>query len=254
MPEVGCYIYVISRGLAPETVQGVVGLDGQPVRVISHRGLDAIVSAVDLQTYGEEGLRENLEDLRWLETVARRHDDVVQAIARRGPAAPMRLATICHDDDAVRARLEEWHGGLVKALDRVVGRGEWSVKLIVPSEPDATPATADAAPAESGAAYLRRKKEQVQRRTTSHDQSVETANRAYSELAELAVASRRLQPQDPRLTGLDGTMTLNAAFLVETEEETVFQRRLHDLEHEVAPTTVQFAGPWPPYSFATLEG
>ena len=37
--------------------------------------------------------------------------------------------------------------------------------------------------------------------------------------AGLSVASRRLAPQDPRLTGREGTMLLNAAYLVATEGE-----------------------------------
>ena len=81
-----------------------------PLEVVRHRGLDAVVSSMSTWTeFGEEGLQRNLEDLEWLETVARRHDDVVQLVAGTGSVAPLRLATICLDDDGVRARLDEWY-------------------------------------------------------------------------------------------------------------------------------------------------
>ena len=106
----GRYLYAITRGVTNDDVAAAaVGLGGSDVDVVDHRGLQAVVSTVRLEEFGEEGLRRNLEDLAWLETVARGHDAVVQAVAAHGPTAPLRLATICLDDDGVRARLDEWH-------------------------------------------------------------------------------------------------------------------------------------------------
>src|SRR5262249_6608748 len=93
----GRYLYAVSRGLPPRDVAGVAGLGGAPLDVVEHRGLAVLVSSVDLEEYGEEGLRRNLEDLAWLEATARGHDEVVRFAAARGATAPMRLVTICLD-------------------------------------------------------------------------------------------------------------------------------------------------------------
>ncbi|HEX2550125.1 MAG TPA: GvpL/GvpF family gas vesicle protein, partial [Nocardioidaceae bacterium] len=94
----GRYLYAVSRGLPPDALADVPGLGDGRLEVLEHQGLSAVVSDVDLEEYGEEGLRRNLERLDWLEEVARRHDEVVHAVAEHGPVAPLRLATICLDD------------------------------------------------------------------------------------------------------------------------------------------------------------
>src|SRR4051794_17527409 len=157
MGETGRYLYAVCRDLDPAVLAGVSGLAGRPLELVELRGLEAVVSTVDLEEYGEEALRANFEDLAWLETAARGHDAVIHALSAAAPTAPLRLATICLDDAGVRRRLTEWHAALEQVLDRVAGRREWSVKVLDP--PGAAPAPAPVAAAVpagggGGAAYL----------------------------------------------------------------------------------------------------
>jgi hypothetical protein len=254
MPERGRYLYAVTRGITAADLAETTGLDDGSLDVVEKDGLAAVVSDVDLAVYGEQGLREHLEDLTWLERVARRHDDVVHAVAQHGPTAPLRLATICLDDDGVRSRLSEWHDGLRAALDRVEGRSEWSVKAY--ARPRAATAGDGAAAATSpgaGAAYLQRKRAQTDERRTAEEQGVTAATEIHAALASTAVASRLLAAQDPRLTGHEGTMTLNGAYLVADQDADAFvaaterQGAAHD------EVRLEVHGPWPPYSFATLD-
>ena len=80
------------------------------------------------------------------------------------------------------------------------------------------PAADDAAPL-SGADYLRRKKQASEARRSGDEAAGRLVESLYESLASRTVASRRLAPQDPRLTGHEGTMLLNAAYLVEASEE-----------------------------------
>ncbi|MBV9832459.1 MAG: GvpL/GvpF family gas vesicle protein, partial [Marmoricola sp.] len=97
-PRTGRYLFAVARGLEPEVLRGVEGLRGAPLDVVEHEGLEAVVCTVDLEEFGEGALRQHLEDLAWLEGVARRHNDVVWATAAHATVAPMRLVTICSDD------------------------------------------------------------------------------------------------------------------------------------------------------------
>jgi hypothetical protein len=245
------YLYAISRGVDPDALAGAEGLGGGRVEVVQHRDLSAIVSTVDLDEYGEEGLRRNLERLDWLEVVARGHDAVVQAVAALGPTAPLRLATICLDDDGVRRRLDEWHDALEQVLDRVEGRMEWSVKVVTPPREAPAPATAGAKV--GGAAYLQRKKAESQARQTDESAALEIAESIHETLSRCSVASRRLPPQDPRLTGQQGTMLLNGAYLVEEDEGPAFQAAVDERKAALPDLAIECRGPWPPYSFAMLE-
>jgi hypothetical protein len=247
----GRYLYAVTRGLPDEALAGRTGLDGAPLETVEHRGLSVLVSSVDLDEYGEDALRRHLEDLAWLEVTARGHDEVVRLAAGHGATAPMRLVTICLDDDAVRARLDAAYDEIVQALGRIEGRSEWSVKAFAPREaPTPSPAAVGTG---GGAAYLRARKAAVEGRRAREESAMETAEDLHAALSRLAVASRRLPPQDPRLSGYEGRMTLNAAYLVEDADQDTFAQEVARLGATHPEARVTAAGPWPPYSFATLE-
>jgi hypothetical protein len=252
MAEKALYLYAVTRGPGPALTE-VEGHGGRPVHGVQVRHLTAVVSEVDLSEFGEEALRRNLEDLGWLEKVARRHDEVVHAIAQSAAVAPFRLATICLDAAAVRQRLERLYDQFSAALQRVEGRQEWSVKLVSLPQQE-TVSTLDALPGSgSGAAYLKRKKEINERRAQQESAALDAADRVYDELAGYAVAGRRLEPQDPRLSGHQGSMVLNAAFLVDAAGAVEFTAAAERLAEQLLPDSLSVAGPWPPYSFATLD-
>ncbi|MDQ4055216.1 MAG: GvpL/GvpF family gas vesicle protein [Actinomycetota bacterium] len=252
MAETGRYLYAITRDVDHYVLDHLPALGEGRLEVVEQHGLSAVVSTVGLDEYGEEGLTRNLERLEWLEEVARCHDTVVQAMAAIGPTAPLRLATICLDDAAVRHRLDEWYPALQQALDRVEGRMEWSVKAFAPARP-AAPTTGEPDEPVGGAEYLRRKKAQTEARHADTEQAMRAADEVHDALARASVASRRLPAQDPRLTGHDREMLLNGAYLVEIAQESAFTDVVQELANAHPELGLSCGGPWAAYSFATLE-
>ena len=214
-----------------------------------------MVCAVDLDEFGEGSLARNFEDLAWLEKVARSHNDVVSAVAESGTVAPMRLVTICEGGQSVRDRIEALYLDLSAALDRVEGRREWSVKVYAaaPAADQAPEQADDAGEVGSGAAYLRRKRAAADRRRAASDRSLQVADDIYDELTSGAMAARQLPPQDPRLTGRPEPMILNAAYLVSIDEGQAFRALVNRVAESHPGATLEAEGPWPPYSFATLD-
>ncbi|HET6625149.1 MAG TPA: GvpL/GvpF family gas vesicle protein [Nocardioidaceae bacterium] len=254
MAERARYLYAITRNVDPSPLGSTPALSGGRLDVVEHRGLTAVVSDVDLREFGQEGLRENLERLEWLEKVARGHDTVVQAVASLGPTAPLRLATICLDDEGVRRRLDEWHDALHVVLDRVEGRMEWSVKAFADPVQAGVDTSGVPEPAQGGgAAYLQRKKSEQTAREHREADAARVAGEIHDALAASSSASRRLPAQDPQLTGHTGTMTLNGAYLVDLDEVAEFEATFHRLQKEHPDAALALQGPWPPYSFAVLE-
>jgi hypothetical protein len=250
----GSYLFAVTRGLDTAALQGQEGLRGAPLRAVTHEDLQAVVCTVDLGEFGEDALTDHLEDLEWLEEVARRHNEVVWLAAQHATTAPARLVTIFAGDDRVAAMLVQHRDQLTRSLDSVEGCQEWSVKLYAaraPVEPEArAPVSAGAG---AGAAYLQRKKAAAQQRRQSSEQSARLAESAYQALASVAVASRRLPAQDPRLTGRSDTMVLNAAFLVPVERREELHAAVAGIDDGGGVVTAEIGGPWPAYSFATLE-
>ncbi len=250
MADTARYLYAVARGIEPGELGDLRGLRGAPVEIVRHRDLDAVVGDVPMAEFDEDGLKQNLEHLPWLEEVALGHHEVVNAVAARAPTAPMRLATIFFDDDAVRDRLAELYDDLVEVLDRVDRRAEWSVKVVLPEQPLAPATTSEPT---SGADFLRQRRAQAEEREARQTAGVHTAEDIHRTLCEVSVAARVLPAQDPQLTGFTGTMILNGAYLVAVEEQEAFMARLHEVEAAHGDAQIESGGPWPPYSFATLE-
>lgn len=253
----GLYCYAITRGLGSEDLDGRNGIDDAPLRLVRHEDLAAVVSEVDLEEFGEEGLRRNLEDLTWLERVATAHDRVTREVAERVAVAPLRLATVFLGEDSLRARLAEWHERAEQALDRIEGREEWSVKAY--ADPASRPGTQDGSAADeagvgAGKAYLLRRRAATQQREAALREDAEAAQRMHEELRGFVVAGRRLAPQDRRLTGHVGEMILNGTYLVDRGRVETFKSEVDRLAGLYEHIRVELAGPWPPYSFASLEG
>jgi hypothetical protein len=252
MGDQGRYLYAVCRGLDPAVLTGIPGVGEGPVEILDVLDLQAVVSTVDLDEYGEEGLRSNLEQLDWVEHTARRHDAVIQACAAHAPTAPMRMTTIYIDDWSVRRRLELWYDALLAALNRVTGRQEWSVKVYATTAP--RPEVDEAEPAAtSGAAYLRGKKAAADARRTAQAQAMRAAREVDGVLGDLAVATRHLRAQDPRLSGVEEAMLLNGAYLVDEQSAPEFTAQVAQLVAGHPEVSIACGGPWPPYSFATVE-
>jgi hypothetical protein len=249
--ETGAYIYAACRRIEPGALDGLTGLRDEPLRILQQRDLAAVVSTVDLDEFGEEALRQRFEDLDWLEQVARRHDEVIRAVwLASGLVAPFRLATICRTDDNVRERLESRYDELARALDRVEGCSEWSVKAFLPAEPtDDVPDDK----ASTGTAYLLRRRRALDRKQQAAVDADAVAEEIHHEVATASQACRRLPPQDRRLTGYADPMILNGSYLVDDRDAGSFRSVVDQLVVRRPAVRVTLDGPWPPYSFTTLE-
>ena len=252
MSESGRYLFAVTRGLPAEGLAGTHGLRDASLQLVPCGELQAVVCSVDLAEFGEEPLRRNLEDLPWVEELARTHDEVVRSVAEKATVAPMRLVTIYADDTRLREQIGLLHDALVAALDRVDGCAEWSVKVYAgTAEPSRERPARE--PATSGAAYLQRKRDQATARQSADEQAAQVAHHIHDALAGLADAARTLAPQDPRLSGRPEPMVHNGAYLVRNERAHSFRTSAESVTAEHPSMTVEVQGPWPPYSFAVLD-
>lgn len=251
MAEYGTYLYAITYDLGESALPRLTGVAGTDVRALERSGLRAFVGEVPLEEFGEEALRQNLEDLAWLESTARAHNDVVDSLARATPTAPVRLVTVYSGDEQVAALLDQREEEFRAVLSRIAGRSEWGVKVYVDQERAAQSAPANAVRERPGMAYLKRRRHDLQSREEAWQQAASRAAAIDDALAALSVATRKHPAQDPQLSGRKEWMVLNAAYLVDDERRDEFTRAansIHDPDIEI-----QLTGPWAPYSFATLE-
>jgi len=178
---------------------------------------------------------------------------VVYAVGRVGPVVPTRLATVYRDDARIGTVLADRRADFSAVLDRVTDRTEWGVKVYAapaPPRPAAAPAPDTTGP---GAAYLRRRREQLSAEHQTQQAAVDDAQEVHAALSRCAEAVRRHPPQDRRLTGQAAAMLLNGAYLVGTEHSQQFGATVAALSGRYRTIRLELTGPWPPYSFSTVE-
>lgn len=254
----GVWLYSITTdSIGDAQLDGVTGVAGEPVRAVTSSGLVAVVGTVSLGEFGQEPLQRKLEDLDWLAATARAHDAVVAAVVRSGPTVPLRLATLYLDDDRVRRLLTERQEEFDATLRRVTGRSEWGVKGYgdakilaqnVKEEPSSAGATG------KGTAYLLRRRAELSAQQDVERKAAGHAGEIHSALLDQAVDGVRRQVTDPVLTGKRAWMILNGTYLVDNERVEGFAALVAALDAESPGITLELTGPWPPYSFAGIDG
>ena len=254
MTDTGIYVYGISRDLAEDATRELRGVGGVPVHAVTEGDLTALASTVSLADFGEDALRRNLEDLGWLESAARAHHGVVDATSAFAPTVPLGLATVYRTEDRVRETLRERAEEFTRALDRITGRTEWGVKGYATLERPTTPEEPAGDDTERpGTSYLMRRRTRQRTEQASRAEVMEFADRLDAELRGLAEDARLHPPQDPRLSGHEGWMIINAAYLVDDARAGEFRAAVASLGAERPEVTLELTGPWAPYSFATEE-
>ena len=101
-----------------------------------------------------------------------------------------------------------------------------------------------------GTAYLLRRRSQRDRTQRRRQDLLEAADDAHTQLADVAVESRRYPLQDARLSGRPEPMVLNATYLVDDSAVAQFEERVRALS--TVELQLELTGPWAPYSFAAM--
>ncbi|WP_236787888.1 GvpL/GvpF family gas vesicle protein [Amycolatopsis sp. GM8] len=249
----GIWLYAVTRKANPAALGDRSGVASETPRTVEAGGLVAVVGDVPLPAFGEEALHRNFEDLDWLAAVARAHDAVIGAVVAAGPAVPVRLATVYGDDDRVRTVLTDRATEFAQVLDHVAGRAEWGVKVFVTPVAESRPTAGKSSEHGAGTAYLARRRAALTQRERHDRGAAEQADRVHRTLATLAAGSRLHPPQSQVLAGNAGRMILNAAYLIDDDHAASFAQAVAACDGEHDTISVHLTGPWPPYSFSSLE-
>jgi Gas vesicle synthesis protein GvpL/GvpF len=242
--------------------EGAAGIEqSRPVERVEAAGLAALVSRVPRAEFGEEPLRENLNDLGWLERVARAHEAVLDQTLGAATIVPLRICTLYESEERVRQMLTRERASLTAALDELTGREEWGVKVLV--DPDLLAREARSRSEElraleaevdargDGGAYMLRRRLEREVRELADALAAELAEQVQSRLGVVALDGVTRSPQNPSLSGHEGSMVLNAAYLVDAERVDELRQLVVDLnaEYVALGARIELTGPWPPYNF-----
>ena len=102
-----------------------------------------------------------------------------------------------------------------------------------------------------GGAYMLRRRLERHLREVSESLARELAHDVHGRLEERALDAVTRAPQNRELSGHEGEMILNGAYLVEAERVNELRELVAQLEaqHEALGAHIELSGPWPPYNF-----
>jgi hypothetical protein len=245
------YAYAITpAGLElPDDVAALTG--GGTVRLIADGDLALLVSPLDPEQLELD--EDDLSESGRLATLARGHDAVVRAAAMAGPVLPLRFGTAVPDDDAARRLLRTHADAARRQLDRIGGTREWGVRLVRPVSEPALAGPTPVRPAHrediSGREYLARRRQALDEHERAGQHATEAVERLDKVLAPHVTETLR------RGGSAGSSLLLDVACLVPPDREAGFAAAVADLAEELRPQhlDVELTGPWPPYSFASLD-
>ncbi|MEE1805076.1 GvpL/GvpF family gas vesicle protein [Streptomyces sp. BE133] len=265
MTEAITYAYAVARdadGSLEEALSGLPGVAEAPVHLVRVEHSDDVVVAVSPvpeRDFQEAALRTHLEDLDWLESVARAHHRVIEALAARTAVLPLRLATVYLDDERVRLMLRARYEAFAGRLSDLAAQVEWGVKIYVEaaaeSESPAAPPT-DAGLTDAGLspgrAYLSQRRAQRHAREDAYRGAEQAAERVEAAAHAYAVDRVQHRPQQGELARGPGENVINDAYLVPLQHAEDFRADAMQAAEGLPGVRVEVTGPWAPYSFATL--
>jgi hypothetical protein len=233
------YVYAIVAADHPCDISGLVavGEPAGPLRRID--GSDGRLAAV---------VSDAPDDLRAKRRDLLRHEDVLEALGRKGTVLPMRFGVVSPDESTFLESLRRDSERYLQLVSELADRVEFNVKAF-PDE--------DTMIASSATEAAVKKARDKARRHPTYDAQVRLgqlvadaievrhrscADRVLGHLRPLAVQSAPATP-------VKGC-ALNAAFLVEEEAVKRFTAAVDQLQEESGSSVVlQLTGPLPPYSF-----
>lgn len=240
-------------------------LDGEPVGILEQEGLVALVRRVPLAEFSGAALRAHLQNVAWLEMMARSHNKIVELVHAQQAILPSKFGCVYADVRKLQTALAHSHDAFLSQLEQVAGCDEWSVRLSLDStalerlasdqDPELRDVREQVATATSGRAYLLRRK--------LADAVVAARERTASALAQavyeqLLRHARLGQINDSvaasektvRVDGADSVI-LRASLLVPRTNAAALLVTADQCAKDVSGLTCVCEGPWPPYSFAT---
>ena len=243
------YVYCAVEG-SPEALPEVGMPDGGPPRTLPLQGaVSLIVSDVPAALYNASSLEPKLADLDWVAVAGDAHHAVVDAFAEAGfvvcpfdclRSSPMKARRWTRSG----ARCRPW-----RVLSIAYGAARNGCCESASRNPARAPGVQASAPASSGTGFLRAKADARREELARAERVKHDALTSFEALAKLADAATS-RPVDPA-----GSLLCDGALLVPPSRveavREALTRSAERLLRDGCP--VSLTGPWPPYSFASLD-
>jgi hypothetical protein len=238
------YLYCLTTPES-EPPSSLTGLAKRPVRVVTMPalGLSAWVSDCD------SGVSPFTAEL------ARAHDRVVRAAMDIETPLPARFGQMFVDDDALRRSVGERHDDLARALARVQGAVEMTVRILLDAagEREEKRTGGEKVETEEGRGAEETGKAYLARLRARQRAAAVGAKQADFLHARLSRAVREVVREEARTPVTPSSRSLTVSHLVDRGAIAQYRLALRTFVDHEPHVPVMISGPWAPYSFMELR-
>lgn len=249
LPDVGItrrgrYVYCIIRASQPLKF-GPIGMDEQSpdVYTINFRDMAAVVSDVPMTPL--DATRENVLA----------HERVNETVMRDHTVIPMSFGTIFKTREDILELLRSAYDAFADVLAKMQDKLEFGLKVlwdrdeivkVIEQEDEDIHRLKREISSQKGSTYFARMQYGRLIDTALQQRSERYVSEFLQRLRDVSVASRVNK-------AIGDKMIMNAAFLVQREQEPAFDRRIKDIASHYDKLTFKYTGPWPPYNFVNIR-
>jgi hypothetical protein len=240
----GRYVYCIIRSTQPLKF-GAIGMDEQwpEVYTINYKDMAAVVSDVPIAPL--DSTRENVLA----------HERVNETVMRDHTVIPMSFGTIFKTREDILELLRSAYDAFADVLNKMQDKLEFGLKVLwdrdemvraIEQEDEDIHRLKSEISSQKGSTYFARMQYGRLIDAALQQRSERYVAEFLQRLRDVSVASRVNR-------AIGDKMIMNAAFLVQRDQEQAFDRRIKEIASHFDKLTFKYTGPWPPYNFVNIR-
>jgi hypothetical protein len=237
-------VYCIIRATKPLKF-GPIGIDGQSPEVytVTYRDMAAVVSDVPIAPL--DSTREHVLA----------HERVNETVMRDRTVLPMSFGTIFKTSDDIVELLRSAYDAFTDVLEKMRDKLEYGLKVLwdrdeivraIEQEDEDIHRLKSEIASQKGSTYFAR---------MQYGRLIDAALQQRSEryVAEFLYRLRSVSVASRVNRAIGDRMIMNAAFLVQRDQEQVFDEQIKQIAATFESLTFRYTGPWPPYNFVNIR-
>lgn len=238
-----------------EGMVDLLGMEDRPCRIVENGNLGMLVCPVLRKEYSEESLHLHMEDMAWVESHARRHEETLLKTMEGKAIIPLPFCTIFTDEENIKRQLAQNKEEIQADLQRLGNHNEMHVKLFVDRKRllEKLHQELPYSGGQSGGGYFQKRQwekkieEEMERVMNDYGESL------YQDLNNISAEVILLDKAG--VVAPEGQQVVFAVqYLMAKECREEWDKKLKEFD-EAADSLgfiLDVSGPWPPYHFSQL--
>ena len=220
-----------------------MGTDPAEVHTIHFKDIAAVVSDTPIEVF--DATRENVLA----------HERVNETVMRDHTVIPMSFGTIFKTDDDIVELLRSAYDAFADVLNKMQDKLEFGLKVLwdrdemvraIEQEDEDIHRLKTEISSQKGSTYFARMQYGRLIDAALQQRSERYVAEFLQRLRDVSVASRVNR-------AIGDKMIMNAAFLVQRDQEQAFDKRIKEIAFAFDKLTFKYTGPWPPYNFVNIR-